>query len=252
MINIFFGSSLLNEQTDKDALEVFIRKLNVEFSTVNKLVDIHIKPLFKNELSIVDNLIKKAEYTFFILFKKVTIDEKDEIDIAVRSFEENNRPKVYVYFKLLDDDDTVEDSIIKLQEKISNEFAHYYKTFKNIDEIKLRLIENVFSDKLSDSLVVSDDTLKFEGIDLGKYIDYKIMPEFINNEELQNIKKEYDALLKEYNDAVNKDNDEDFFYLQTLYAKKEVLKEKLRDKEQKILSLSIKLTTVLRSVLSHP
>ena len=72
MINIFFGSSLLNEQSDKDALEVFIRKLNVEFSTVNKLVDIHIKPLFKNELNVIEDLIKKAEYTFFILFRNVS------------------------------------------------------------------------------------------------------------------------------------------------------------------------------------
>ena len=208
MINIFFGSSILNEQGDKEQLEVFIRKLNVEFSTVNKLVDIHIKPLFKNELNVVENLIKKAEYTFFILFKSVTDDENDEIDLAVKSFEENNRPKVFVYFKILDENDSVEESIFKLQEKISNVFSHYYQTFKNIDEIKLRLIENVFSDKLKDSLVVSDDTLKFEGIDLGKYIDYKVMPEFVNNEELQSIKKEYDILLKEYNDAVISDNND--------------------------------------------
>ena len=185
MINIFFGSSLLNEQSDKDALEVFIRKLNVEFSTVNKLVDIHIKPLFKNELNVIEDLIKKAEYTFFILFRNISDDENDEIDLAVKSFEENNRPKVYVYFKNILDGDTIEDSITKLQKKIAVEFKHYYQTFSNIDEIKLRLVENVFSDKLKDSLVLEDNKVKFEGIDLSQYVDYKILPEFKNNKELQ-------------------------------------------------------------------
>ena len=241
MINIFFGSSLLNEQSDKEALEVFIRKLNVEFSTVNKLVDIHIKPLFKNELNLIEDLIKKAEYTFFILFRNVSDNENDEIDLAVKSFEENNRPKVYVYFKNILDGDTIEDSITKLQNKIAVEFKHYYQTFSNIDEIKLRLVENVFSDKLKDSLVYEDSTIKFEGIDLSKYIDYNVMPEFKNNEELNQIKQEYEELLTEYNKELTKENADDFFALEKINAKKEILRQKIKDKEEKILSLSIKL-----------
>ena len=118
MIHIFFGSSILNEHTDKESIELFIRKLNVEFSNVNKLIDINIKPLFKNELNVVEDLIKKSDYTFFIIFKNVSCDVTDEIVSAVESFEVNNKPKVYVYFKNILDTENIEDSILKLQEKL--------------------------------------------------------------------------------------------------------------------------------------
>lgn len=241
MINIFFGSSLLKKTEEKDALELFIRKINTEFSEITSSIDINIKPLFKNELNDINKLIEKSEYTFFVIYKSIEDEENDEIDKAVRNYELNNKPKVYVYFKNVEDLEEVEESIVNLQNKIANEFSHYYQMFDNIDEIKLRLIENVFSDKLKDSLVIDNNSLKFEGIDLSKYIDYTLLPEFKNNKELQDLYSEYKGILDEYNDAINKDSSDDFFHLEKLYAKKEVLREKLKDKEQKILALSIKL-----------
>ena len=37
------------------------------------------------------------------------------------------------------------------------------------------------------TLVLEDNKVKFEGIDLSQYVDYKILPEFKNNKELEDI-----------------------------------------------------------------
>jgi hypothetical protein len=116
--------------------------------------------------------------------------------------------------------------------------------FTNIEEIKLRLIENVFSDKLTNALVIEDETLKFEGIDLGGYINYKDIPEFANHEELKELRKKYEAIQEKYITLSSKENCE-FLELEKTYAQKEILRGKIKELEQKILKLSINLVEMI-------
>ena len=119
MINIFFGSSILRETEEKEQIEVFIRKITKEFKEVKEKVDITIRPLFKNELNTLQTLIDDAEYSFFIIFKLITDNEFNEIDYAVKYFEEHNRPKVYVYFKNIIEDN-IDQSVNELKTNEEN------------------------------------------------------------------------------------------------------------------------------------
>lgn len=237
MINIFFGSSLLKEEHDKEELELFIRKISKEFKNNIKNFDIRINPLFKNDLNNINQLIEESEYSFFIIFKDITNSEKDELDLAVETFEKNNKPKVYVYFKNIESN--IDKSIIELKEKIANEFEHYYNSFNDINEIKLRLIENVFSDKLKNVLIIEENSLKIENIDLSEFIEYKKLPEFANNIELKSLNDEYKKVTKELQTLSNKENK--ILDLETIYARKTILEEKIKELEQRILNLSINL-----------
>ena len=136
MINIFFGSTINREQVEKEQIELFVRNLNKKFKEIKSKVDVRVKPLFKNEINNLQALINEAEYSFFIIFKSVTTEDTDEIIYAVKQYEEHNKPKVYVYFKTINDDDSINDEINILKDKISSEFAHYYQVFTNIEEIK--------------------------------------------------------------------------------------------------------------------
>lgn len=237
MINIFFGSSLLKEEHDKEELELFIRKISKEFKNNIKNFDIRINPLFKNDLNNINQLIEESEYSFFIIFKDITNSEKDELDLAVETFERNNKPKVYVYFKNIESN--IDKSIIELKEKIANEFEHYYNSFNDINEIKLRLIENVFSDKLKNVLIIEENSLKIENIDLSEFIEYKKLPEFANNIELKSLNDEYKKVTKELQILSNNENK--ILDLETIYARKTILEEKIKELEQRILNLSINL-----------
>lgn len=237
MINIFFGSSLLKEEHDKEELELFIRKIAKEFKNNIKNFDIRINPLFKNELNNINQLIEESDYSFFIIFKDITNSEKDELDLAVETFEKNNKPKVYVYFKNIETN--IDKSIIELKEKIANEFEHYYNSFNDINEIKLRLIENVFSDKLKNVLIIEDNALKIENINLSEFIEYKKLPEFANNIELKSLNEEYKKVTKELQTLSNNENK--ILDLETVYARKTILEEKIKELEHRILNLSINL-----------
>ena len=209
VIKIFLGSSIKEFEREREAIDLFIRRISDSFEDN---YGVRIRPLLcENFDEAYSEIRKQEEYNekvresdlcFFIFFTKAGQYTREEFGVARQRFLETGKPKIYTYFKVLGDE-TAEESLTEFMDELDKVFTHYYGTFEHIDTVKLRILLNL---KLQELDFVE---IKTEGdyctVDGVKALPLENISEFANNQifkelkaELQETEERYFALKARY------------------------------------------------------
>lgn len=109
-INIFLASSIVEFANERMMVENFIRNISDNFE---EKYNIKIQPLlcenfddaysFSRKQEEYNQKIRESEFCFFIFFTKVGKYTHEEFEVAKEQFEKTKKPKIYTYFKTIEE-----------------------------------------------------------------------------------------------------------------------------------------------------
>lgn len=203
-IKIFLGSSITEFEKERNELELFIRNLSDRFEDDYNIkivplrcenMDNHLR-VGGTQNTINEELVRESDMCFFIFFTKVGEFTEEEFRVAFEKYTNEGKPKIYIYFKNISDDVSVEASVKKFMEKIDYELRHYHGTFDHIDTVKLRILLNL---KIQEMEFVS---VKVEQgkvlVDGQEALGLKNVSEYANSVSLKQLTNELQSIEEEY------------------------------------------------------
>ncbi len=245
-IKIFLASTFEEFKQEQNELLNFIYEIGEQFEN---MYNVTIKPLYMNKLlqdyTQMLESIKDCELCFFVVFKKSDEKVEKEFSTAYHEFKKNNgsTPKIYVYFKNLQNDESVSDSVKSFMGLIDKDLGHYHGTFDHIDTIKLRILLNIKTQNKMDYLNIDiedkdcvingtkvlnlDNVLEFANSEDLKYFQQKLMEvedKYLEMQAVYESRKMDDDFYKEYVKITTERND---------------LKEKIKNLRKSIFDLSL-------------
>ena len=202
-IKIFLASSIVEFATERMAIENFIRNVSDKFE---ERYDIKIKPLlcenFDDAYTVCrkqeeyNDKIRNSEFCFFIFFTKAGEFTREEFEVARKMFEETGKPRIYTYFKVLDEGETAEQSLYDFMDELDRTFGHYYGTFQHIDTVKLRILLSLKLEEM-DYLEIKAEGGKCV-VDGVSVMSLENVAEFVNNKYLTKLHEELKSVDEEY------------------------------------------------------
>lgn len=240
-VYIFLASSIKDDEVQRLRIENFIWRMNSEFT---HKYGVAVRPLFGGVQSgVFGELISKSAMCFFIVFGNVDDEVMDELKFAKKRFDENKFPRIYVYFKSVDGDET--QSVTGFKKYLDGELNHFYGLFKDIDTIKLRILLNLAILKDGSREVTFKDGKCIFGENLK--LDVKNVSEFVNNKKLGELKTSLKEAATRFRtlkiDYERNPSDEEIckeYYLAA--SKYDSLKRSIESQEDSIFSVSLALS----------
>ena len=249
-IKIFLASSIDEFKNERNELQCFIDDMAREFRK-NYDIDIEVLRCEKVDPRYVkgrsqdefNELIKNSEMCIFLFFTKAGEYTIEEFEVARKAFEasENGKPKIYTYFKTIDDA-SAEKSVINFMSELDKKLKHFYQTFSHIDTVKLRVLLNL---KMQEMDFVS---VEFEDgqciVDGKEALDLSNVAEFANNGVLKDMKLELEKIEKEYCKmkpvyATGKADESFCKKYAEIAARKQNLIEQIEELQKKIFNISL-------------
>lgn len=251
-IKIFLASSIDEFKNERNELQCFIDDMAREFRK-NYDIDIEVLRCEKVDPRYVkgrsqdefNGLIKNSEMCIFLFFTKAGEYTIEEFEVARKAFEasENGKPKIYTYFKTINDV-SVEKSVTDFMSELDKNLKHFYQTFSHIDTVKLRVLLNL---KMQEMDFVS---VKFEDgkciVDGKEALDLSNVAEFANNGILKDLKLELEKIEKEYCKmkpiyATGKAEEPFCKKYAEIAARKQNLIEQIEELQKKIFNISLRM-----------
>ena len=158
-VKIFIGSSIEELKEDRIAIGNFFRQLNdlyLDSGLYFQLVmceDYDDAISAEGKQSQYDREILDSALSVFIFHRKVGEYTRHEFAVAYRQFKAELRPKILTVFKCSDGEGKIDDGAKSFAEELDGELKHYYKTYSNIDSLKLWLIMQIKTMGLDQSKV---------------------------------------------------------------------------------------------------
>ena len=249
-IKIFLASSIVEFANERMEIENFIRNISDKFEDN---YNIKLQPLlcenFDDAYSIVrkqeeyNEKIRESEFCFFIFFTRVGEFTREEFDVAREQFEKTGKPKIYTYFKIVEEGQA-EQSVYDFMNQLDKTFSHYYGTFSHIDTIKLRILLSLKMQEMDfvEIKLESGDCV----IDGKRVMSIENVSEFAHNENLEKLQKELSELEKEYFELKplydKGSNDEEFYKRYSLIAsRRQYLKDEIDELQKLIFTVSVRM-----------
>lgn len=204
IINIFLASSIDEFKNERNELQCFINDVAEDFrdrydtdirvQRCEKVDPRYVKGCSQDEFN---ELIKNSEMCIFLFFKKAGEYTIEEFEVARKTFEasENGKPKIYTYFKTIDNV-SVDKSVTDFMSELDKNLKHFYQTFSHIDTVKLRVLLNLKMQEM-DFISVEFDNGKCI-VDGKETLDLSNVAEFANNGVLKQLNEEFLSIDKEY------------------------------------------------------
>lgn len=252
IINIFLASSIDEFKNERNELQCFINDVAEDFrdrydtdirvQRCEKVDPRYVKGRSQDEFN---ELIKNSEMCIFLFFTKAGEYTIEEFEVARRAFEasENGKPKIYTYFKTIDNV-SVDKSVTDFMSELDKNLKHFYQTFSHIDTVKLRVLLNLKMQEMDFIYVEFDDGKCI--VDGKETLDLSNVAEFANNGILKQLKDELSSVDKEYCEmkpiyATGK-ADESFCKQYTeIAARKQNLIEQIEELQKKIFNISLRM-----------
>lgn len=240
-VNIFFASSIKDDERQRIRIENFIWKMNYEF--VNAY-GISVRPLLHEGVG-TDEVIKSSRMCFFIVFTRVDNEVRGELEFAKKYFDSTGYPKIYVYFNTVADGSGEEQSVADFKNYLDRELNHFYGTFSGIDTIKLRILLNLAIQEAGSKEVSFKDGKCFFGQDALFAVDN--VSEFANNKKLAALKAQFSELSESYhlkrrnyeNNRADKSACEEYYEVASQYIS---LRKKIEELEESIFSVAVSMS----------
>jgi len=200
-IKIFFGSSIVDFKKERISVELFIRRISVLSENRH---GIKLTPVFcENFDDAVALLRKQDEYnqklrdsdlSFFIFFTRAGQFTVEEFEIAMESYRERSKPRVYVYFKNLLAEDEIDQSLVDFKKRLAETDNYYSGNFTHIDTVKFRILlalKQLLKEKIEIKIDSGNCLIYGE-----KHLSLSNIDEFTHNENLQKIRSELEEDIK--------------------------------------------------------
>ena len=227
-IKIFLGSSIYDFKNERKDLSDFIQKQSKYFEKAykTKLVilmceDVNPAMTKERKQDKLNNLVRQSDICFFMFDKKIGMFTKEEFDVAYNTFLEKGKPIIYPYFKNVCRI-FVKSSLKKFKIKLLDLYKQYPIYFKNIDTIKLRLLQTLNETAFNGVLDIKLDGDKIL-VDGNEMFSTENIAEIANNVRLKELHKKRAILEKKYYKLRIK-------YIKGLCSKSEYL-EVIKEKE---------------------
>lgn len=134
-ITIFLASSIVEFAHERMMIENFIRNISDKFE---EHYNIKIQPLLCENFDDAyaktrkqdeyNEKIRESDFCFFIFFTKAGEYTREEFHVARTQFEKTGSPKIYTYFKVIEEG-TGEESLYSFMDELDKTFGHFYGTF---------------------------------------------------------------------------------------------------------------------------
>jgi len=251
-INIFLASSIDEFKHERNELQCFINDVAEDFrdrydtdirvQRCEKVDPRYVKGRSQDEFN---NLIRNSEMCVFLFFTKAGEYTIEEFEAARKAYEasENGKPKIYTYFKIIDNV-SVEKSVTDFMSDLDKNLKHFYQTFSHIDTVKLRVLLNL---KLQEMDFISIDFEYGKCIVDGKEaLDLANVAEFANNGILKDLKLELEKTEKEYFElkplyVLGQADDIACRKYADIASKRQNLIEQIEDLQKKIFNISLRM-----------
>ena len=242
-VKIFIGSSITELKEDRIQIGNFFRQLNdlyLDNGLYFQLVmceDLDDAINLDGKQSLYDKEIEDSELSVFVFYKKVGEYTEHEFNIAFSKFKEESKPKILTVFKLDPNSEDVSSSVSPFAKKLGEELRHYYKTYVNVDSLKLWLIMQI------KNMGLDKDLVEFEN---GKVLvngeaiaTYSNAPAFTNHAELSEKKNRLNSISEEClrlkaEFVANGDDIDLYVKYSTLSKQKTELQQEITETEKKI------------------
>ena len=204
-IYIFIGSSITEFKEERMELENFIHRLSNDFEDrYNTRIIPVVCEAFDTAMALTrkqdeyNEAIKNSDMCFFLFYTRAGEYTVEEFRKAVETFRQNNRPKVYVYFKQLQPGISVEQSLTDFMGEVDKTYKHFYSTFAYLDTVKLCLLLNIKLNAMDYLPIdVADGRCRVGGTDIQD-IDLTKVTEFANSKDLKALQDELDRTEEKY------------------------------------------------------
>ena len=239
-IKIFLVPSSDAVMGDMTEVRDFFRQLNemyfdsgINFSILNA------NEMTENELK---EHVADSDLSFFLFFKDVSDDMRSCFDIFFESFKNTDKPKIVTYFKYTESPNDMTEAVREFSQMLGNELRHYYNNYNSIDTLKLGILMQIKVMRLDASqITISDDgKICLNGQPVA---DTSKIPMFEFNDRLNELKRKYDELTKEWGrlrtlrmDDPN--NEELYFEFSRVATERDDTKKALREFEDLLLKTS--------------
>ncbi len=235
-ISIFIGSSINEFREERMELENFIHRLSNDFedrynTRIRPIVCEAFDPAMARtrKQDEYNESLRNSDMCFFLFYTRAGEYTVEEFRLAVEAFRLNNTPKVYVYFKELNENDRVEQSLTDFMREVDRTYKHYYSTFAYLDTVKLCMLLNIKLNAMDYlPIEVKDGKCEVDGKDMGE-IDLSKVTEFANSRDLMFLQEEFASTEEKYlqmKPVYAKGGADEDFYRE--YAKVAARREKLK------------------------
>ena len=180
-IKIFLGSSITELKSERNEIDLFIRKLSDLFEDEYdvKLLPVrceNIDPKYtrQRKQEEYNEYLRECDLAFFIFLTKAGEHTNEEFEVAKRRFEESGAPliQVYVIQKPKEECDV---SLLDFWEKLKSRYAISYKECSHLDVVKMYMLLDICREKMPFVRVsVENDMCQVNG---KKVLSLKHIPE---------------------------------------------------------------------------
>ena len=239
-IKIFLVPSSDAVMGDMTEVRDFFRQLNemyfdsgINFSILNA------NEMTEDELK---EHVADSDLSFFLFFEDVSDYMRSCFDIFFESFKKTDKPKIVTYFKYTESPNDMTEAVREFSQMLGNELKHYYNNYNSIDTLKLGILMQIKVMRLDASqITISDDGMIC--LNGQPVADTSKIPMFEFNDRLNELKRKYDELTKEWGrlrtlrmDDPN--NEELYFEFSRVATERDDTKKALREFEDLLLKTS--------------
>ena len=214
IIKIIISSSIADIERDILEVKAFFNTLNNTYIDRDIFFSVETAEPDSDE-SLLDG-IGECELAFLIFYKKIGETLRHTFENAIEKYKDNEKPFIVPYFKFTDNAEDVSEDIKKFQDHLGNDLKHYYKSYSNIDTLKLYMIMQIKQMQI-DSLPfeINGNMIKFAGKD---FVPIDNIPAFANSKHLKELKEKlaeadnkFIKIKKEYfDDPENEELEEEY------------------------------------------
>ena len=234
-IKIFLASSLREFEREREQIENFIRNVSDNFEDKYniKILPVlceNIDPAYtvERKQEEYNRIIRDCEMVFFIFFTKLGEFTYEEFLVAKKQFEEKGSPKIYTYFKVLEESQEMDEALSSFMQELDHALGHYHSTFEHLDTIKLRMLLSLKIQEMDFVEIKNENGQCF--VDGTPVLKLENVAEFANNDTLMQLKSEYAIVEEEYFKvkAIHTNNKNDAA-ISKQYAELSMKRQKLHD-----------------------
>lgn len=255
-IHVFLASSITDLERDREAIGNFINELNNIYNKQDLFIHLHKCEGESEDHSVkeggsqkyLNDEISESDMCFVLFWHKAGDITKQELHEAVNAFNLKKNPKVEVYFKSLDEGETMTDDVRDIMKKVDDELLHYHREYSHIDSLKLGIVTQLQTHGfLQVDMKVEDEKVKISGHIVASTENIPVYSknlEYLELVENYRIAKENDErLLEEYNQ--DKNNIVVFKAHQKAEKERRRAQEDLNEVTDEILNIGTKIAEII-------
>ena len=256
-IKIFIGSSIEDLAYERRDIVSFIAELNNQYIDREIYIEPYICEEKPSELRSEGSQAKHDKYItddadamIFMFFQKAGQYTMRELQLAREVvLNKANNPSVFIFFKTFDDNISDSEDIKNAIDKISGEYAHYYKKFSETDTIKLELLQYLSSVLTKDNkLSIINGKVFIGSIEVNDLVLSNVFA-YQNNKELNNLRLEIAECENKMQLYLSNSNWSDFERLVEIHRDKQ---KKYYELETDILHMLQQLFNATREKIQNP